>query len=172
MINQKEKAHGPRLRYLLALILLATLLSRCASIPKSEAPFHTRLYEGTYDDVWLATLKALNDYPLKLSNKDSGKIQTETVNGPYNELLFAHPEPIQLPERFRYNISLSFARLESEAKRSLVRIRIRKELEKFHDFYTGWGPYPSDGLEEKLILYRIAHILAMERALSTPAAKD
>lgn len=135
----------------------------CAHESTRSEPFSTRLYKGSYDDVWLATLKALNDYPLKLSNKDSGKVYSEIVNGPYNELLFSHPEPIQLPERFRFSLKFNFGRLESENNQNLVRLRIVKELEKFQDFYTGWVPYPSDGLEEKLILYRIEHILSMDR---------
>ncbi len=148
------------------LLILVSLLWGCATTPTTSEPFTTRVYQGTYDEVWLASLKALNDYPLKLSNKDSTKIQSEVVNGPYNELLFSHPEPIQLPERFRFSIKLNFGRLETEDKKPLVRIRIVKELEKFQDFYTGWVPYPTDGLEEKLILYRVESILAMERALS------
>ena len=74
--------------------------------------------------------------------------------------------PIQLPERFRFALKLSFGRLETDAQKSMVRIRIVKDLEKFQDFYTGWTPYPSDGLEEKLLLYRIEHILSMEHALA------
>lgn len=147
----------------LAIFLVA--FSGCAS-KKVEEPFQTRLYEGTYEDVWLAALKALNDYPLKLSNKDSGKIQSEVVNGPYNELLFTYPEPIELPERFRYSLRLNFAKLVSEDDKSpLVRVRLIKELERFHDFYTGWMGYPSDGLEERILLYRIEHILQMEKLL-------
>lgn len=138
----------------------------CASQPASE-PFTTRLYVGTYDDVWLAALKTLNDYPLRVSNKDSGRIATETVNGPYNDLLFTYPGPIEQPERFRYSLKFSFAKLVSErTNQPLVRVRVIKELEQFQDFYTGWLPYPSDGLEEKILLYRIEQVLGMEKALT------
>lgn len=146
-------------------VIVAAHLTACASQPKAE-PFYTRLYEGSYDDVWLATLKALNDYPLKVSNKDNGKIQSEVVNGPYNDLLFTYPDPIELPERFRYSIKFNFAKLGTEDRKPMVRIRIIKDLEQFHDFYTGWLAYPSDGMEEKLLLYRIEHILQMEKHLA------
>ncbi len=95
---------------------LLALLSGCASSP-SSAPFETRLYEGAYDEVWLAALKALNDYPLKVSNKDTGRIQSETMNGPYNDLFFSYPEPIELPERFRYALKLNFAKLALEGEK-------------------------------------------------------
>jgi len=145
--------------------------SGCASKP-AEAPFTTRLYEGTYEDVWIAALKALNDYPLKLSNKDAGKIQSETINGPYNDLLFTYPEALELPERFRYSVRLNFAKLVSDEDRTpLVRIRLIKDLEKFNDFYTGWTPSPSDGLEEKVLLYRIEHILRMDKQLLKASSK-
>lgn len=150
------------------LLVLLGIAVGCAHQTTQNEPFTTRLYKGTYDDIWLATLKALNDYPLKLSNKDSGKIHTELVNGPYNELLFAHPEPIQLPERFRFSLKFNFGRLEADNDQNLVRIRVVKELEKFQDFYTGWVPYPTDSLEERLLLYRIEHILAMDRHMGAP----
>ena len=117
-------------------------------------------------------MKALNDYPLKISNKDSGKIQSEVVNGPYNDLLFVYPEPLELPERYRYSIRLGFAKLVSDENKPLTRVRIIKDLERFNDFYTGWLAYPSDGLEEKLLLYRIEHILRMEQQLSQQSEKS
>src|SRR5579859_5431015 len=150
--------------FLFAVFLIAVV--GCASTPSGE-PFQTRIYDGTYQEVWLASLKALNDYPLKVSNKDGGKIQSETINGPYNDLLFTPPEPIELPERFRYSLKFNFAKLENEDEEPMVRVRVIKELEKFHDFYTGWLAYPSDGLEERILLYRIEHILKMEKLLSS-----
>jgi hypothetical protein len=149
-----------------ASVLLSFWLVSCASTPTKSEPFYTRLYAGTYDEVWLATLKALNDYPLKISNKDTGKIQSETINGPYNDLLFSPVEPIELPERFRYSLRFNFAKLQTDDDRSLTRVRIIKNLEKFQDFYTGWTAYASDGLEEQLLLYRIEHLLQMEQLLN------
>lgn len=149
----------------LAICIGVWLVSACASAPRSD-PFHTRLYAGSYDEVWLATLKALNEYPLKISNKDTGKIQSETVNGPYNDLLFAPVEPIELPERFRYSLKFGFAKLVTDDDRPLTRVRIIKSLEHFQDFYTGWTGHQSDGLEEQLLLYRIEHILKMDQMLA------
>jgi len=144
------------------------LLTACGSKEIRPEPYYTRIYAGTFDEAWTAALKALNEYPLKLSNKDSGKIQSEIVNGPYNDLMFAHPENLELPERFRYSIRLNFAKLATNERQPLTRVRIIKELEKFNDFYTGWTSLPSDGIEERVLLYRIEHILQMEKILSKP----
>ncbi len=152
------------------LIIVATIFGGCASKQTAE-PYTTRLYSGSYDEVWLATLKALNDYPLKVTAKDSGRLQSEVVNGPYNELLFTYPDAIELPERFRYSLRFNLAKFQSDDAEQVVRVRIVKELERFYDFYTGWVAYPSDGLEEKLLLYRIEHILQMEKHLSKQPAE-
>jgi hypothetical protein len=151
-----------------AFFFLFLVLVGCASKQKAE-PFQSRVYVGKMEEVWGAALKAMADYPLKFTNKDTGRLQTETVNGPYNELFFTYPEPIELPERFRYSLKLSFAKLKSEDYQPLVRIRVIKELERFHDFYTGWSPFASDGIEEKILLYRIEHYLRMDRLLSDAA---
>lgn len=159
-------------RFLSVLLGIALILGGCASQQTADEAFRTRIYEGSYDDVWLAALKSLNDYPLRVSNKDSGRIITETVNGPYNELVLTYPGPLEQPERFRYSLKLSFARLVAEqSKKALVRVRIIKELEQFQDFYTGWLSYPSDGLEEKILLYRIEQVLGMEKALTKALEK-
>ncbi|NBY20972.1 hypothetical protein EBQ74_12190 [bacterium] len=147
-----------------------SLFLGCSSTPKTEL-FYTRVYEGTYDEVWLAALKAVNDYPLKVSNKDSGKIASELVNGPYNDLFLTPPESIDLPEKFRYSLRFNFAKLEAEDGQPLVRVRVEKNLEQFHDFYTGWLSFPSDGLEERLLLYRVEHILKMENQLAKEIEK-
>jgi hypothetical protein len=142
-------------RFFLTLSVGLTLLVGCASQQKTEL-FYTRVYEGTYDDVWLAALKY------------SGKIVSELVNGPYNDLFLTPPEAIDLPEKYRYSLKFTFAKLQTdeENSRPLVRVRLEKNLEQFHDFYTGWLAFPSDGLEERLLLYRIEHILRMENQLT------
>lgn len=138
----------------------------CTHTPTSE-PFRNRIYASNYDKVWDMAVKALADYPIKVSNKDTGKIQTEVINSPYNELFFTFPERVDLPERFRYSLKLSIANInENSDEEGLTRIRITKELERFHDFYTGWVAYPSDGIEEKLFLYRVQHLIEMDRHLS------
>lgn len=154
----------------LTLIGFLVLISACAS-KKPEEPFYTRLYSANFEEVWIAALKSLNDYPLKLSNKDSGKIQTEVVNGPYNDLLFNHPDGIELPERFRFSLRFSFAKLISEDDKPLVRVRVIKDLERFVDFYTGWTPYPSDGIEERVLLYRVDHLVKMDQFISRPSTE-
>jgi len=146
-------------------VLFGVFLVGCSSL-QSQEPYQTRLFRGTYEEVWAASLKALSDYPIKTSNKDTGKVNTETINGPYNELLFTYPEAIDLPERYRFSLKLNFAKLANSKDEGVTRVRVIKELEKFQDFYTGWGAYPADGLEEKLILYRIEHLLRMDQALN------
>jgi len=164
---------GSFLKVFLKFVFLGGIFSLflgCSSTPKTEL-FYTRVYEGTYDEVWLAALKAVNDYPLKVSNKDSGKIASELVNGPYNDLFLTPPESIDLPEKFRYSLRFNFAKLEAEDGQPLVRVRVEKNLEQFHDFYTGWLSFPSDGLEERLLLYRVEHILKMESQLAKEIEK-
>ncbi|MCB0418501.1 MAG: hypothetical protein KDD39_12690 [Bdellovibrionales bacterium] len=152
-------------------LIIAISLCSCASNKTkgdfAGQPYHTRIYSGTYDEVWLAALKALADYPLKISNKDVGKVHSEIINGPYNDLLFTYPDPIELPERFRYSMKLKFAKYATSDGQPLVRIRLIKELERYQDFYTGWVPFPSDGIEEKVLLYRVEHVLRMEQKLGS-----
>ena len=159
-LNDEKNVKRVAMPYWIA--LLPFLLFGCASKPVVE-PFYTRLYSGSYEEVWDATLRAIRDYPLKFTNKDGGKIQTEVINGPYNDLLFTHPEPVELPERFRFAMKLQLANVGES--RTAIRIRITKELEKFSDFYTGWIAFPPDGLEERILLYRISQIFEMQQTL-------
>lgn len=152
-------------------ILFFLILMGCASQPTPK-PYYIRIYPGSYDEVWPAALRALADYPLKISNKDTGQIESELVNGPYNDLLFTYPERIELPERFRYSVNFNFAKFTGDDHRPLTRIRIIKKLERFQDFYTGWIAFPSDGLEERILLYRVEQILRMDKLLAKQAFSD
>jgi len=152
--------------FVFSILVLVSFGCASKSPDFGDRAFHTRIYLGTYDRVWLAALKALSDYPLKISNKDVGKIETEVINGPYNDLLFKYPDPLGVPERFRYSVKMRFAKLEDEDSEPAVRIRIGKHLEKYRDFYTGWVPGETDGLEEQVLLYRVEHLLRMDAMLS------
>ena len=153
-------------RYRLLPFFFLVALVGCASRRPAE-PFYTRLIAGSYDEVWDAALKSVRDYPLKFTNKDSGKVQTEVVNGPYNELVFTYPEPLELPERFRFSMKLQLAKVSKPEEADVVRVRITKELEKFNDFYTGWTAFPPDGIEEQVLLYRLGQLFEMQRALAS-----
>ncbi len=153
------------------LVLFFSVVFAGCSTPPSRKPFHTRIYDGSYDELWASSLKALADYPLKLSNKDTGRITTEVVNGPYNDLLFQYPEKIELPERYRYSMDFNFAKLQGDDKRPLTRVRVVKNLERFQDFYTGWTPYYSDGIEEQVLLYRMEHLLKMDKTMNKQPAE-
>ncbi len=155
---------GPYIKHFF-LLLSMLLLNFCASKDINK-PFFSRIYDSDYENVWNCTLKALSDYPIKLALKDSGRIESELVNGPYNELFFTYPDKLEAPERFRFSLTFAFAKLVSDNNRPLTRIRLQKKLERFEDFYTGWINFPSDGIEEKTLLYRIEHILQMEKHLS------
>lgn len=147
-------------------LILTVVVTVGCSAQRPKEPYYTRLYEGTYDDLWGASIAAMRDYPLRFSNKDTGKIQTEIVNGPYNDLVFTYPDPIETPDRFRFSVKAQVAKVGSSKKGDIIRVRLSKDLERHVDFYTGWLPVSPDGIEERIILYRIAQTQEIQRALT------
>ncbi len=146
--------------------------TQCALLEKpavTQSKPMTHLYSHPFDLVWDQTLAAITDYPLRSTDKDAGRIQTELITGPYNEVFMSLPEPLPLPERYRFTVRISMARLETEDKQPLTRVRVLKNLEQYFNFYVGWRSTPSDDIEEKALLYRIEHLCAMSEYLPTPA---
>lgn len=120
-----------------------------------------KVFFASYDSVWRAAHSTLK-YPIAVDNQDTGVIETEFIKGvdgwlPPNE---ARPPSSGI----RYKLFMTFARGKTDGKES-VRVTIDKKMEILRDFFSEPEPLESDGLEEKVIFYRIERELIINEAL-------
>lgn len=147
--------------------LLVLSLSGCSLFQPSSNNLETRgpvtqVFEGSYDEVWRSVQKALIRYPIRINNIDEGIIETEQIRGSER---FTPPPPLSpYSPSIRYRLKIQAIRGVTAEDTPSVKVRIQKEKVLRRDFITE-EEHPSDGLEEKSLLYRIGRELQIERGL-------
>lgn len=129
--------------------------ARMAQINKQKVFF------ANYDQVWRAAHAVLK-YPIAQENQDTGMIETEYIKGIDGWL----PPNEQRPPSsgIRYKLTLTFAKGKTEGRES-TRVTIDKRMEILRDFFSEPENLETDGLEEKIIFYRIERELIINEAL-------
>lgn len=120
-----------------------------------------KVYFANYDQVWRAAHAVLK-YPIAQENQDTGIIETEYIKGLDGWL----PPNEQRPPSsgIRYKLILTFAKGKTEGRES-TRVTIDKKMEILRDFFSEPEPIESDGLEEKILFYRIEREIIINEAL-------
>jgi len=120
-----------------------------------------RVYFAPYDSVWRAAHSVLK-YPIAQENQDNGVIETEFVKGIDG---FLPPDQKTTPSNgIRYKIVLTFAKGHTEGRESTL-LTIDKKVEILRDFFSPPESIDSDGVEEKVLFYRIERELVVSDAL-------
>lgn len=120
-----------------------------------------RVYFAPFDRVWRAS-HAILKYPIANENPDSGHIETEFIKGIDG---FLPPEKSKQPSAgMRYKLILNFAKGRTEGRES-TRLTVEKKIEVLRDFFSEPESVYTDGLEEKVLFYRIERELVIFEAL-------
>jgi hypothetical protein len=126
-----------------------------------------KIFLSSYDDVWRAAHTALK-YPISNENQDTGIIETDFIRAQDGFLAPEQPIP---SSGLRYKIVIYFAKGKTQGRES-VRVTIDKKIEKLRDFFADSESLASDGLEERLIFYRIERELLIVKGLRKANQED
>ncbi len=124
-----------------------------------------KVFNYSYDNVWRAAQLSLK-YPIAVNNMDHGVLETDFVKGDDG---FIAPVEERVPSSgVRYKIAMTLSKGKVEGRES-VRVTINKYIEKKRDFFSDAEVLQSDGLEEKVIFYRMERELVIDDALRRAA---
>lgn len=126
-----------------------------------------KVFLAPYDEVWRAAHTALK-YPIVNENQDTGMIETEYIKA--NEGFIA-PEQKIPSSGLRYKIIMLLAKGKTQGRES-VRVTIDKKIEKLRDFFSDAEDLNSDGLEEKILFYRMERELTISKGLKKASETD
>jgi hypothetical protein len=156
---------------LISNLLICLLLTSCASstsvskAKNTSKPIYQKIFYFPYDNVWRAAQLALK-YPIAVNNMDHGVLETDFIKADDG---FTPPGLEQPPSSgIRYKISLILAKGKVEGREG-IRVTINKQVEKKRDFFSEAESLPTDGLEEKILFYRIERELIIDEALKKAA---
>ncbi len=156
---------------LISNFIIVLLLASCSSTPKvspkvkdSQFSFQ-KIFYFPYDNVWRAAQLSLK-YPIAINNMDHGVLETDFIKA--DDGFIAPVEEKTPSSGIRYKVTLTLAKGKTEGRES-VRVTINKYIEKKRDFFSEVEVLPTDGLEEKVIFYRMERELIIDEALKKAA---
>jgi len=163
----------PRWSSKFCFVILALGVSGCALFERQPDPendflkqsIHQKVFFAPADSVWKAAHTTIK-YPIAVENQDTGYLETEYIKGIDG---FLAPETNRPPSAgIRYKLIFSFAKGKTEGRES-TRVTIEKKIERLRDFFSEADTLASDGLEEKVLFYRIERELVIAEALQKAA---
>ena len=120
-----------------------------------------KVFFASYDNVWRAAHNVLK-YPIAQENEDTGIVETEYIKGLDGWLAPGEQRPPS--SGIRYKLILTFAKGKTEGRES-TRVTVDKKMEILRDFFSEPEYIETDGLEERIIFYRIERELVINEAL-------
>lgn len=131
----------------------------------NKVSYH-KVFNYSYEAVWRAAQLTLK-YPIAVNNIDNGVLETEWIRSSDG---FIAPGATKEPSAgSKYKITLNMVKGKLENKPS-VRVTITKKIESQKDFFSDVEQKGSDGLEEKVIFYRIEREILIDEGLKKASA--
>lgn len=150
-------------------LLLLGLLSACQTATdklekklKLNEPV-VEVYHAKYEEVETALKTAMVHYPTRVDNTEAGIFETDFVKGD-GRFKPPHTPNVEYTSGYRYRIIVRLVRGNNNG-RGAVKVVVLKQIELARDFFATSEQLLSDGLEERVILYRIGRELRIARAL-------
>ena len=154
----------------IALLLILISSSGCVLTQEKkdivEGPLE-KVFFAKYEQVWRAAQLALARYPMRVNNMDTGLLETDLIGGAN-----AWTPPggkDRIPNAQHYTIRMQVIRGRSQRSKA-VKVLVEKVIRLKSSFFSDAKELPSDGLEERVILYRTGRILTIEKAIEAVLA--
>lgn len=123
-----------------------------------QKSLNQKIFPFAFESVWRAAQLALK-YPISVNNMDTGTLETDWIKATDG---FTPPFAAKAPSNgVRYKIALTLVKGRAEGRES-VRVTMTKNIERQRDFFSEPEPLESDGLEEKVLFYRIEREILIE----------
>ena len=154
--------------YLLYSITLI-FFSSCASYEKfrnitEENEIPSKMFNADYAQTWQAVISIMNKFELSVQNQESGHIKSRWMD---NTLA------INFTDSFGDNDAVKAAKFKLVVNvtkgyaggKEVCKVTVFKRQLIEQDFLQGWKEIPTDGIQEKTLLYRIETLITNDNKL-------
>ena len=126
---------------------------------------YSKVFFSDFNLVWQSTLEALKSFPLDISNRESGYIQTRFIDNTSqkNFIDTFGVGQLYLKSRFRFRVSVAKSIYK---KKRVIKVNIIKEQLIKEDVLEGWREVETDGLEENTLLYRVERLVKIQSKIN------
>ena len=147
------------------LFLIVVLAPCCATLDPTTNIIHpiSQVFKSDYQKTWRAIMLALEEYPIEVEDNEKGYLRTENIP---IETIWKFPlerKEALVSAKYSLHIKLIKGKIKSHP---VVKVHILKKIFIQRGFISSPERVPSNGLEEKAILYRILREINIERAIT------
>ncbi|HTL11823.1 MAG TPA: hypothetical protein VL588_05015 [Bdellovibrionota bacterium] len=119
---------------------------------------YSRIYLTDFNTAWQSVLDSLKSYPLDVSNREAGFIQTKwndnTAQKNFVDAFAGAATYLKAQFRFKVVVNKGFYNGSQS-----VKVAVQKEQLIQQDVLEGWRGVSSDSFDENTLLYRIGRII-------------
>ena len=151
------------------LLSLSLLFSSCASYERyrqitEELDIPAKVYKADFNQTWQAVLQIMKRFDVSYNNQEAGKIKTRWMDNTLQVNFtdsFGSSDAVKAAEfKLLINVAEGFS-----YGRKVTKVTIFKRQRIERDFLQGWKEIPTDGIQEKTLLYRIGVIIQNDNKL-------
>lgn len=129
-----------------------------------EFEMPSRIYRADFNQTWQAVISVMKKYDISSQNQEAGFIKTRWIDNT-SEMNFADSfgssDAIKAAKfKLLVNVVKGYRGGQEVAKVTLYRRQLVEQ-----DFLQGWKEIPSDGIQEKTLLYRIERLIFIDNKL-------
>lgn len=141
----------------------------CSSYEKyrqitEELEIPAKVFKADFNQTWQAVLQVMQRFDVAFQNQEAGKIKTRWMDNTL-EVNFADSfgsnDKVKAAE---FNLLINVAEGFSYG-RKVSKVTVYKRQRVENDFLQGWKEVPTDGIQEKTLLYRIGVWIDMDNKL-------
>lgn len=147
----------------LVILLLGSALTSCVtayrqSVGGSASKVIEKIFLTDFNTAWQASLDALKNSRLDISNREGGYIQSKwaenTAERNFTDSFGTADAYLKAQYRFRVSVAKGFFNGQPT-----VKVSVQKEQLVQRDVLEGWRPIETDAVDENTLLYRIGRLI-------------
>ena len=145
------------------------MLSGCASYEKfrqvtEELEIPAKVFKADYNQTWQAVILVMRKFDIAQQNQEAGFIKSRWMDNTL-EVNFADSfGSSDAVKAAKYKLVVNVVKGYRSA-REVTKVTIYKRQLIEQDFLQGWKEVTTDGISEKVLLYRIERLIARDNKL-------
>lgn len=150
-------------------LLPLLLLFSCSSYERyrqvtEELEIPSKVYKADFNQSWQAVIQVMKRFDVAFQNQEAGKIKTRWMDNTLQVNFtdsFGSNDKVKAAEfKLLINVAEGFS-----YGRKVTKVTIYKRQRVENDFLQGWKEAPTDGIQEKTLLYRVGILIDNDNKL-------
>jgi hypothetical protein len=145
------------------------LLFSCSSYEKyrkitEELEIPSKVFKADFNQSWQAVIQVMKRFDVAFQNQEAGKVKTRWMDNTLQVNFtdsFGSNDKVKAAEfKLLINVAEGFS-----YGRKVTKVTIYKRQRVENDFLQGWKEVPTDGIQEKTLLYRVGVLIDNDNKL-------